>query len=266
MAVISISNQKGGVGKTTTAVNLSAGLARHGKKILLVDLDPQCSATQSVYRRLAEDERGVNEAMLEETPLSEIIINTSVENFDLAPAGESLANADLNLASLMGRERYLENTLSHPDLKVYDHILIDTGPYLGLLTINAFVASDYLIVPVSCEYLPLLGLKFLMETVGKVKAKIQPNLTILGYLLTMYDKREKITFEVENTLVEKYGDLLFDTRIRINTKHRRAPSAQETIFEHERSASGKGTQDYTALTEEVLARLGEGHEHGQQDG
>lgn len=255
MAVISITNQKGGVGKTTTAVNLGAGLARAGRRTLIVDLDAQCNATQYLHRRLEDGEDGVCEMLLAEGSLTPIIVSTSVEGLDLAPAGESLANADLNLASLMGRERYLANLLADPELKKYDDILIDTGPYLGLLTINAFVASDCLIVPVSCEYLPLLGLKFLLETVEKVKAKLHPGLEVLGFLLTMYDRREKITFDVEDVMVKRFGRQLFDTRIRINTKHKSAPHARETIFQYESSRSGKGTQDFTALTDEVLSRL-----------
>jgi len=136
--------------------------------------------------------------------------------------------------------------------------LKDTGPYLGLLTINAYVASSHLIVPISCEYLPMLGLKFLMETIGKVRKKLHPELAFLGFLLTMYDRREKVTFLVEDALKETYGDLIFNTRIRVNTKHRRAPYARETIFQYEKSQKGKGTQDYSALTAEVLARLSGG--------
>ncbi|MBZ0272168.1 AAA family ATPase [bacterium] len=254
MPIISITNQKGGVGKTTTAINLGAGLARKGKRVLLVDLDAQCNLTQALYRRLDEHERGVCEVLLDEGAIGDIVVPTKVENLYLAPAGESLANADLNLASLMGRERYLAEVLAE-DAKSYDFVLIDTGPYLGLLTVNAYVASDHLIVPVSCEYLPMLGLKLLMETVEKVRRRLNPALSVLGFVLTMYDRREKVTFTVEELLANQYKDLLFSTRVRVNTKHRSAPSQQETIFEYERSAAGKGTQDFDALTDEVLARL-----------
>jgi chromosome partitioning protein len=255
MKVISVANQKGGVGKTTTSVNLGAGLARAGKKVLLIDLDAQCNATQVIHRLLEEEEPGVFETLVEESPLADIVVPTSVENMFLAPAGESLANADLNLAGRMGREGFLREALASPDMAEYDYVLLDTGPYLGLLTINAFVASDYLIVPVSCDYLPLLGLKFLLQTVGKVQSKLHPDLSILGFLLTMYDRREKITFEVEKVLMDRFGDLIFNTRIRINTKHRSAPSQRATIFEYERSSRGKGTEDFTAFTKEVLVRI-----------
>ncbi len=255
MKVISVTNQKGGVGKTTTAINLGAGMALAGKKVLVVDLDAQCNATQFLYRLLEEDEPGVFEILVDEGDLGEIVVPTSVENLFLAPAGESLANADLNLASRMGREAFLKDSLASSSLEDYDFVLIDTGPYLGLLTINAFVASDHLIVPVSCEYLPLLGLKFLLQTVDRVQSKLHPNLSILGYLLTMYDRRENITFNVEKVLMERFGDKVFNTRIRINTKHRSAPSERATIFEYERSSRGKGTEDFTAFTKEVLERI-----------
>ena len=262
MAIIAITNQKGGVGKTTTAINLGAGLALAGKKTLIVDLDAQCNATQALYRRLEEGERGVCEVLLEETPIEEIVVPTSVEGLFIAPAGESLANADLNLASLMGRERYLKNTLSGGGAAAFDHVVIDTGPYLGLLIVNAYVASDFLIVPVSCDYLPLLGIKLLLETIEKVRRKLHPDLSILGFLLTMYDRRERITFSVEEVLMRQFGERIFNTRIRINTKHRSAPSVRETIFQYEKSNVGKGTQDFNALTEEVLARLSGGTGHG----
>ena len=176
MHMIAIANQKGGVGKTTCAINLGAGLARVNKKVLVVDLDAQCNSTIVLHRRLKEGERGVCEVILEEGDLNEIITETSVENLFLAPAGESLANADLNLANMIGRELVLKNALYGAREQGFDFVLIDTGPYLGLLTVNALVAANQVLVPVSCEYLPLLGLKFLLETCEKVKRKLHPEL------------------------------------------------------------------------------------------
>jgi len=262
MYTIAIANQKGGVGKTTVAVNLGAGLARKGRKVLLVDLDAQCNATQVLHRMLEEDEPGICEILLEESDLRSIIVPTKQENLFLAPAGESLANADLNLAAMMGREVFLRNILAPLKEDGYDYVLIDTGPHLGLLTVNALVAANAVIVPVSCEYLPLLGLKFLLETVEKVKAKLHRNLQILGYVITMYDRRESITFKVENILKEHFGALVFDTRIRVNTKQKAAPSKLLTIFDYEASAKGKGTVDFETLTDEVIERV-EGGKDGQ---
>jgi len=255
MYVIAIANQKGGVGKTTTAVNLGAGLAQLGNKVLVVDLDAQGNATFVLHRRLDEDEIGVCEVLLGELPITDSVVETSVENLFLAPAGESLANADLNLANMIGREMVLKSSLAKAKEEDFDYVLIDNPPYLGLLTINSLVAADYVIVPVSCEYLPLLGLKFLSKTIGKVKAKLHKDLKVMGYLLTMYDRREKITFTVEDTLREKFQELVFPNPIRINTKQKGAPSRSQTIFQYEHSESGKGTQDFMALTEEVVSRI-----------
>jgi len=257
MKTIVVANQKGGVGKTTVAVNLGAGLARRGRKVLLIDLDAQCNATQIVHRMLADGEPGMCEILLNEGTLASIVVPTKQENLFLAPAGESLANADLNLAAMMGRELFLRN-LIEPLREQYDFVIIDTGPYLGLLTVNALVAADYVIVPISCEFLPLLGLKFLLETVRKVHDKLHPKLKILGYVITMYDRRESITFQVEQTLLDHFGDDVFKCRIRINTKQKGAPSKAQTIFDYENSEQGKGTVDFDSLTEEVLARTQEG--------
>ncbi|MDP8254483.1 MAG: AAA family ATPase [Candidatus Alcyoniella australis] len=253
--IIAVSNQKGGVGKTTTAVNLAAGLGRRGKRVLLLDLDPQGHLTHVLYHHLEEDEDGIFEALMAENPLDGVIVQTALEHIDLAPAGESLANADLNLAPLMGRESFLKNSLDSERIKGYDLILIDTGPYLGLLNVNALVAANQVLVPVSCEVLPLLGLKYFLQTVDKIRSKLNSELEVLGYLLTQYDRRETITHKVEHTIRERFGDAVFQTMIRINTKHKAAPLEHQTIFEYERSKSGRGTEDFTALTDEVLQRL-----------
>ena len=253
MKTIVVANQKGGVGKTTVAVNLGAGLARRNRKVLLIDLDAQCNATQVLYRMLGEGEPGMCEILLNEGSLASVVVPTKQENLFLAPAGESLANADLNLAAMMGRELFLRNLLA-PVRDQYDYAIIDTGPYLGLLTVNALVAADFVVVPVSCEFLPLLGLKFLLETVRKVRDKLHPQLKVLGYVITMYDRRESITFQVEQTLLDHFGDEVFKSRIRINTKQKGAPSKAQTIFDYENSDQGKGTVDFESLADEVLAR------------
>ena len=255
MITICIANQKGGVGKTTTAVNLAASLAGREKHVLLVDLDAQCNATYCLRTGMEEPEENICEILLEEKNIERIIEPTSVPGLDLAPAGESLVHADLNLASMMGRERYLRDALRQDAALAYDYVVIDTGPSLGLLTVNALVATDFLVIPLSCEFLPLLGLKYLLNTVEKVRDKLHSELDVLGYLLTMYDRRERITGEVETAVRERFGDTVFKTVIRINTKQKSAPSERKTIFQYERSDTGRGTEDYGNLTREVLERL-----------
>jgi chromosome partitioning protein len=252
---IAVANQKGGVGKTTTSVNLGASLASRGFKTLVLDLDIQCNTTHVLYRELREEEEGICEVILDEKPLDGIIQPTTTPNLYIAPAGESLAHADLNLAAMMGRDSILRACLNSETVNAFDYVIIDTSPYLGLLTVNALVASDYIVIPVSCEFLPLLGIKWLLRTIKQVKTKLHPGLEILGYVLTMYDRREGITRDVEDILRDQFGELVFDTRIRVNTKHKAAPSEHKTIFEYEGQSGGRGSQDYTNFTNEVLARL-----------
>lgn len=252
---IAIANQKGGVGKTTTSVNLGAGLAMRGYKTLVIDLDIQCNTTHILFRELREDEEGMCEVILDEKPLDGMIQPTTTPNLYVAPAGESLAHADLNLAAMMGRDSILKGCLNSELVNNFDYVIIDTSPYLGLLTVNALVASDYIVVPVSCEFLPLLGIKWLLRTISQVKAKLHPKLEILGYLLTMYDRREGITKDVEDILRDQFAEKVFGAKIRINTKHKAAPSEHKTIFEYEGGGSGRGSQDYARFADEVLERI-----------
>ena len=253
MSILCIANQKGGVGKTTTAVNLAAGLARRGKKVLLVDLDIQASATAALGARVNEGDPSVAECLTHERQLEHVVRETSTENLFLAPAGETLAGVDIHLAGAMARERVLERVMSTVVDKV-DHVVIDTAPYLGLLTINALTAAEHLIVPVSCEYLPILGLKLFTETIERIRARLGAKCDVLGYLLTMYDRRERITVEVEKILRKKFGAEIFEHPIRVNTKQKAAPSHKQTIFEYE-GPSGKGRVDYERLCDAVEERL-----------
>ncbi len=254
--ILAIANQKGGVGKTTSAVNLSAGLARQGYRTLLVDLDIQGSATASLVGQLAESSRSIAEVLEEEGPIDGCIIETSTENLWLAPAGAGLAAVDIQLATMMGRERVLQRCLDTERVRQMDLVIIDTAPYLGLLTINALVAADHLIIPVSCEYLPILGLKLFDDTLEKIRRRLGARCEVAGYLLTLYDRRERITHEVEQILRQRFGELVFETMIRINTHYKASPSHQQTIFDYE-GASGKGRHDYEMLIKELIDRLGD---------
>jgi chromosome partitioning protein len=254
--ILVIANQKGGVGKTTTAVNLAAGLARRGKRVLLVDLDIQGSATATLHRALVEGERSIADALVAERSVDDIVVETATPNLRLAPAGEGLAAVDLHLASVLGRERVLGRVLDANAVRESDYVIVDTAPYLGLLTMNALVAADQILVPVSCEYLPILGLKLFSDALGRIRSRIGAPCPVLGYLLTMYDRREKITSEIEGLLRRTFGDEVFPHPVRISTRHKAAPSFRKTIYDFE-SPRGRGREDYERVTNEVLRRIGE---------
>jgi chromosome partitioning protein len=253
MPILCIANQKGGVGKTTTAVNLAAGLARRGHKTLLVDLDIQGSATATLGVKLGDGDSSVAECLIHERQVEHVVRETGTENLFLAPAGETMAVVDIHLATAMAREQVLTRALSTVTDKV-DYVIIDTAPYLGLLTTNALVAASHIVVPVSCEYLPILGLKLFGETLGRIRGRLGARCEVLGYLLTMYDRREKITVEVEKILRRQFGDAIFPAPIRINTRHKAAPSHRRTIYDFE-PKSGKGRSDYDKLCDSVIERL-----------
>ncbi len=253
--IMAVANQKGGVGKTTTAVNLAAAMAARGVRTLLVDLDIQGSASAFLGMSPAEDDFDVARALLEEKPLDAAIRPTRIENLSIAPAGERMSLVDLHLASVYGRERVFERALQSPAVKAFDLVIVDTAPYLGLLTVNALVAADKLLVPVSCEYLPMLGLKLLGETLTRLRERAGARAEIMGYLLTLYDRRERITLEVEALLRKRFGESVLGTVVRVNTQHKSAPSHRRTIFEHE-PEGGRGREDFESLAAEVSERLG----------
>jgi chromosome partitioning protein len=258
--IVSIVNHKGGCLKTTTTVNLGAALARAGKRVLVVDLDAQQNLTQSLIGPvpLQEGVPTLFDALMDETDLGHLIIPTNTKNLDIIPCCEDFAGADISLVSAVGRESILKGCIERsPELQMYDVVLLDNPPSISLVVMNALVASDFFLVPCSAEYLPMVGLTLLGNSIGRME-KVAPQLKPLGVVLTMYSQSEKICRTVEATLQKELGTMLLKSKIRVNTKAKAAPSLRKTIFEYEDAADGRGTQDYTTLAEEFLERLGLG--------
>jgi chromosome partitioning protein len=256
--IISIVNHKGGCLKTTTTVNLGAALARSGKRVLVVDLDAQQNLTQSLIGpvELIDGVPSLYDALIEEMPLSGLIVPTGTRNLDIIPCAEDFAGADISLVSAVGREHILKGCLDRtPEVKSYDIVLLDNPPSISLVVMNALVASDYFFVPCSAEYLPMVGLTLLGNSIGRIQ-KVAPNLKPLGVLLTLFSRSEKICNQVESMLSKELGHLLFKSKIRVNTKAKAAPSVRKTIFDYEESAAGRGTEDFSQLAIEFLERLG----------
>lgn len=255
--IVSIVNHKGGVLKTTISVNLGAALARAGKRVLLLDLDAQQNLTQSLIPpvELQEGVPTLYDALVDEQPLDHLIVPSPEKNLDLVPCAEDFAGADLSLVHAFGREHVLDKCLkATATLTSYDYVLCDCPPSISLVVVNALVASDWFLVPCSAEYLPMVGLTLLGNSIGKLQ-KIAPNLQCVGVVLTMFAKSERICRQVESILRRDLGDKLFETKVRVNTKAKSAPAVRKTIFEYESGKEGRGTADFTALAEEFLRRV-----------
>lgn len=247
--IIAVLNQKGGVGKTTTTVNLGAGLARAGKSVLIVDLDPQANATSGLVMSAEQKNATSYNILVGKTPAEEAIAETRVENLWLIPSTTSLAAAEQELVNVPSRESVLLQTLSN---LAYDFILIDCPPSLGLLSINALVAAHEVLIPVQTEFYALEGLGLLMQTIQRVQAGLNPSLRLLGVLMTMVDSRNALSGQVIDEVKKHFGDLVFKTLVPRNVRLAEAPSFGKTVFEHDKWS--KGARAYKALTKEVLAR------------
>lgn len=257
-AIISIVNHKGGVLKTTTTVNLGAGLARLGKRVLVCDLDPQQNLTASLIGLTPYDEntRTLFDAFMDEEGFDGLIRPTTTKGLDILPSAEDFFAAELSLAPMEAREFTLRTCFERTkSLADYDFVLIDNSPSVSLVTVNSLVASDFFLVPVSAEYLPLTGLIMLGNSIGRIQQKLAPRLTSLGVVLTLYHRSENICRDVERKLQAELGEMLFKTRIRVNTKAKTAPSVQKTIFQFEDNETGRGSEDFLRLAEEVLGRV-----------
>ena len=249
--IISVANQKGGVGKTTTTVNLGASLAFVGKKILLVDSDAQGNATSGMGIRKPDVTHDIYDVLVNEVPIQDAIYPTSRENLDIVPATLQLAGAEIELTSMMARESRLKMALNEVKDQ-YDFILIDCPPSLGHLTINAFTASDSILIPVQCEYYALEGLSQLLNTVRLVQKHFNPELEIEGVLLTMYDARTNLGAEVVEEVRRYFQERVYDTIIPHNIRLSEAPSHGMSIIDYD--IRSKGAEVYQALAKEVLTR------------
>jgi chromosome partitioning protein len=252
--IVAMANQKGGVGKTTTAVNLGAALAAMGKRVLLIDLDPQANATSHLGYRRDEVEHSIYNVLIGRKLIPEVTVHTTRLNLDLLPAIRELAGAEVEMVNMLAREQLLKRAL-HKVKERYDFIMLDPPPSLGLLTVNALTAADGVIVPVQAEYLALEGLSQLINTLTLVKEHLNPDLDILGMLLTMYDARTNLAADVAAELRRHFPNQVFNTHIPRNVRLSEAPSHGSTVFELDPRSTG--AEAYGALAKEVIQR-GEG--------
>ncbi len=248
---ISVANQKGGVGKTTTAVNLASCLGASKKKVLLIDLDPQGNATSGVGIDKDACESSVYDILINSAEANDVIVKTEHENLWVCPSNIDVAGAEIELVSLGKREFLLKNALKKVN-NDYDFIIIDCPPSLGLLTLNAFAASDSIIMPIQCEYYALEGLSQLTATIRTVKKSINPSIEIEGVLLTMYDVRTNLSLLVAEEVKKYYGDKLYKTVIPRNVRLSEAPSYGQPINYYDKSS--KGSKCYLSLAKEVIKR------------
>jgi chromosome partitioning protein len=244
--VIALANQKGGVAKTTTTLNLGVALRERGNRVLVIDLDPQGNLTMSQGMNPDAIERSMFDVLVHRIPISDVIKTVEV---DIAVASIDLAGAELALSALIGRERALDKALVEIRDR-YDYVLIDTPPSLGLLTINAFVAADGVIVPVQCEYLSLRGLVQLENTLAMVRENLNPRVRVQGIVPTMYDGRTLHAREAIEILEEHFGDLVYDTRIRKTVRYAEAPVKGSSVLKYD--PSGPAAQAYRDLAKGVL--------------
>lgn len=249
--VLAIINQKGGVGKSTTAINLSAALGEAKKKVLIIDLDPQGNTTSGYGIEKEDLEHDMYDVLLQDFPIEDVIVDTVEDRVFVAPTTIQLAGAEIELVSAMARESILKNVIEKIK-ENFDYVFIDCPPSLGLLTINALVASDQLLIPIQCEYYALEGVTKLIESMKMVKSRLNPSLSIFGVIMTMYDTRTTLSHQVVEECENYFGQQIFKTYIPRNVKIAEAPSHGLPVTMYARVS--KGASAYTKLAKEVIRR------------
>lgn len=252
MDIVSVVNQKGGVGKTTTAINLAASLAASDKRVLIVDMDPQGNASTGVGVRNHEKSRSVYLSIIGEVGLDAVIRKTEIENLDIAPSDINLAGAEVELVKLKNHEYRLREEFAKME-KVYDVVFIDCPPSLSILTVNALASSNYVLIPLQCEYYSMEGLSKLLRTLQAIRSNINENLHVLGILLTMFDRRTILSAQVRDEIHKHFPAEVFETIVPRNVKLSEAPSYGMPIIHYD--PSSKGADAYIDLAKEVSKRL-----------
>jgi chromosome partitioning protein len=251
-SVLAIANQKGGVGKTTTVVNLAAALSLANQRVLVVDLDPQANASSAFGAKTGEASVRLYDALIGQVPVSEILVETEHSGLHLLSSGPELVALEIELIDAPRRAHYLRDLLA-PERASYDYILIDCAPSLGLLTVNALVAADYVLVPLQAEYYALEGVSGLLRTIDAITQTEHPSLSVLGFILTMVDRRNRICHQVAEEARAFFGDRVFETYVPRNVRLAEAPSHGKTALAYDLNCSG--SLAYMTLAEELIARL-----------